>query len=266
MKKDAVKVLESLVGEQIENEALREYVMGALLSDIRTSGSAMAQAIMAGALAAVDQQPKNQYPLFPAPLNGSADNLRTVEERTTAVVMLVLKDGLCIQPKEGDTYDLDEVIGVSIQEPCTPAVIVYPKSLGEMPWENEDDARKFKNTFRNREDMAIMDFDGKSSFANMEGTALFDAIKKESEQSGNDLYLPALGELLVITRHIDEVNAILEHINGSDPIDKESYSWCSTEYNGTYAWTVYPYNGLVYSNGKSHSYVVRPVSAFNLYA
>lgn len=77
-------------------------------------------------------------------------------------------------------------------------------------------------------------------------------------------YIPSLAQLVLIIRHIDEVNEALEYI-GHEPIKKDDWYWSSTEYSAPNAWYVGTSSGNVYANYKSPaSNYVRPVSAFML--
>ena len=70
---------------------------------------------------------------------------------------------------------------------------------------------------------------------------------------------PTKDDWYIILYFKKEINRLLKE-NGGEPI-KDDYYWSSTEYNTTYAWSVYFSSGYVGSTGKFYGFVVRPVAA-----
>lgn len=109
---------------------------------------------------------------------------------------------------------------------------------------------------------AIADFD---SVGNTRALAEADPESpaiKFIKSLGGDWHIPALGVVCIIGRHVDEINKVLEEIEGAELIDKDEWLWSSTEYSATSAWGLYLSSGNLNGNLKvSSSLRVRPVSA-----
>lgn len=101
---------------------------------------------------------------------------------------------------------------------------------------------------------ALFDFDGKKNTELLIKAGLsFDLPEGH--------YIPALGEVVVLRRNIEEVNSCLKLVGG-DKFDMYSSYWTSTEESPGYAWSVYFKFGCVFQSGKISQYVVRAVTAF----
>ena len=75
-------------------------------------------------------------------------------------------------------------------------------------------------------------------------------------------WLPSLGELGIIWKHFDEINAALARISGATQLTR-TYYWSSTEYSASNAWHLYMYCGRRWSLAKTSTQRrVRPVTAF----
>lgn len=109
---------------------------------------------------------------------------------------------------------------------------------------------------------AIADFD---SVGNTRALAEADPESpaiKFIKSLGGDWHIPALGVVCIIGRHVDEINKVLEEIEGAELIDKDEWLWSSTEGSATYAWILgLSYGYLDSGNKVSGSFHVRPVSA-----
>ena len=102
---------------------------------------------------------------------------------------------------------------------------------------------------------ALMDWNGEDNTKHIliQNPALKDKLKDGE-------YIPALGQLVFIWYHRNQVNEALKFI-GCKPLS-QSYTWSSTEYYGHSAWGVYFNDGSTYSNSTYSAYVVRAVAAF----
>lgn len=77
---------------------------------------------------------------------------------------------------------------------------------------------------------------------------------------GGDWYIPALGVLCIIGRHVDEINKVLEEIEDAELIGKDEYLLSSNEYNAERSWSLdcdYINTSIKVTGGK----YIRPVSA-----
>ena len=84
----------------------------------------------------------------------------------------------------------------------------------------------------------------------------------EYDCAGLQWYLPSLYELGMLAAFKNEINAVLDELGLSDAKLKDEWSWSSSEYNQTNAWTVIFSNGNFNNSYKYHSIVVRAVCAF----
>ena len=81
-------------------------------------------------------------------------------------------------------------------------------------------------------------------------------------------YLPAIGELALIFRHLAAVHALMDAFNNRIGIGMferfpAEYYWSSSEYNSTGAWGVPFGSGYMSNNHKFLAYRVRAVAAFH---
>lgn len=172
-------------------------------------------------------------------------------------VCLLLKDGSRMTTIEG-SIDVSEVVGVEICEVGKPRVVVCPREVREVELASDEDFPKLFGKAVPHEAFAIEDFNGKENMnALLSGGS---PAAKAVREMGDGLYIPALGELLIVCRHKDEVNTFLKHIEGADLISQTN-SWSSTEYSSYNAWVVDFSNGYVNIYSKHTSFVVRPVVA-----
>ena len=93
---------------------------------------------------------------------------------------------------------------------------------------------------------------------------------KHIQEIGTDIPLadgeciPALPMVVLMCHYAENgLNEALKFVGG-EPFDMEEYYWSVTEGSSGYAWYVAFNTGNVFSNYKYHSYVVRPVAAFNI--
>jgi hypothetical protein len=84
----------------------------------------------------------------------------------------------------------------------------------------------------------------------------------EYDCAGLQWYLPSLYELGMLQAFKSEINAALDELGLSDAKLKDEWSWSSSEYNQTNAWTVHFSHGNFINNSKYYSNVVRAVCAF----
>lgn len=70
-------------------------------------------------------------------------------------------------------------------------------------------------------------------------------------------YLPAIGELAFIMPRWNEIQAALGSVDGGVQLGSGNYYWSSTEYDNTYAWSLYTSNGNVGNISKNNDYYVR---------
>ena len=84
----------------------------------------------------------------------------------------------------------------------------------------------------------------------------------EYDCAGLQWYLPSLYELGMLAAFKNEINAVLDELGLSDAKLKDEWSWSSSEYYQTIAWTVSFSVGHFYYNSKYNSIVVRAVCAF----
>jgi hypothetical protein len=75
-------------------------------------------------------------------------------------------------------------------------------------------------------------------------------------------WLPSLGEMAMIWAHVREINFVMAAISGTAIPVGSSWGWSSTEFSAAYAWRLYFNRGYFDSYGKTHEFLVRPVSAF----
>lgn len=170
-------------------------------------------------------------------------------------VCLLLKDGTRMETIE-DCIDVDKVVGVEICEVRKPRVVVCPREVEEVKLVSDVDCPKLFGKEKPQESFAIDCFDGKDNTE-----LLFNGGSPAAKAVRNmEDYIPALGELLMICKHKDEINSLLKHVEGADLISQTRY-WSSTEYNATNAWFVNFSNGVVFNYTKVNSYVVRPMVA-----
>lgn len=173
-------------------------------------------------------------------------------------VCLLLKDGSRMTTIES-SIDVSEVVGVEICEVGKPRVVVCPREVKAVQLVSDVDYPKLFGKEKPQEAFAIECFDGKENTE-----MLFNGgspAAKAVRNMGDNLYIPALGELLVIYRHKDKINTLLKHVEGADLIS-QSGTWSSTEYSSGIAWYVNFGTGFTPTYyTKSITLVVRPVSA-----
>ncbi len=80
------------------------------------------------------------------------------------------------------------------------------------------------------------------------------------DRKGLQWYLPCLLELNAICANKEEINALLEFVDG-DALSLDRWYWSSTECNANYSWYVYFGSGGSGNNGKYYTGVVRPAVA-----
>lgn len=172
-------------------------------------------------------------------------------------VCLLLKDGSRMTTIEGN-IDVSEVVGVEVCEVGKPRVVVGPREVKAVKLVSDEDYPKMFGKEKPQEAFAIECFDGKENTE-----MLFNGgspAAKAVRNMGDGLYIPALGELLIVCRHKDEVNRFLRHIEGADLISQTN-SWSSTEYSAYNAWVVNLGSGFCNIYSTYTSYEVRPVVA-----
>ena len=87
------------------------------------------------------------------------------------------------------------------------------------------------------------------------------AYSKGNKAAGT-WWLPSLGELGIIWKYFEPINAALERINGAVKLTRANY-WSSTETSELLAWNMNMANGNRWGSTKSTTlYRVRPVSDF----
>lgn len=72
--------------------------------------------------------------------------------------------------------------------------------------------------------------------------------------------LPAIGQLWLLYKYKKEINAALTSFFGTSQLISDDWYWSSTEYDASYAWSVYMAYGYVYGNSKNLSSRVRAVA------
>ncbi|MCA6005943.1 DUF1566 domain-containing protein [Bacteroides thetaiotaomicron] len=88
------------------------------------------------------------------------------------------------------------------------------------------------------------------------------------QKGGLQWYLPCLMELGVLCAYRDEINKAMKEIGCPDECllptedSDETWVWSSSENSQNNRWYVYFSNGYFYNGGKSYSFLVRAVAAF----
>ena len=120
---------------------------------------------------------------------------------------------------------------------------------------------------------ADLDFDGKENTAAIVASAAFKddgagyapgycyAYSKGLTKAGS-WWLPSLGQLGMIWKHFEAINAALDRIQGATKLTR-SYYWSSTEYSSSSAWYLSVYTGGRWNTAKADAQRrARPVAAF----
>lgn len=172
-------------------------------------------------------------------------------------VCLLLKDGTRLETIE-DCIDVADVVGVEICEVGKPRVVVCPREVKAVGVVCDDGRPQLFGKTMDQEVFAIEEFNGKENIDALlrGGSPAAKAVRK----LGDNIYIPSLGELLIVCRYKDAINRFLRHIEGADLISHASY-WSSTEYSAYNAWVVNFSSGYINIYSKYTSFDVRPVTA-----
>lgn len=122
----------------------------------------------------------------------------------------------------------------------------------------DNDSRKESGseTYYKRECDALFDIDGRGNTERL--VARNPKLRNLLE---DDEYIPSLGQLNLMSHHMDELNKAFAYVSAS-PLSSAWY-WSSTEYSQVSAWFVSFPNGGTHSNIKCNSYRVRAVIDFS---
>ena len=128
-------------------------------------------------------------------------------------------------------------------------------------------------TTTTNKDTADEDYEGQSNTSEIVSSSSFSsdgsgyasgychAYSKGNKAAGS-WWLPSLGELGMIWKDFEPINAALERISGATQLSRAGY-WSSTEYSASDAWRLNMTNGLRWFYPKTTNQTrVRPVSAF----
>ena len=128
-------------------------------------------------------------------------------------------------------------------------------------------------TTSTNKDTADEDYEGKSNTSEIVSSSSFSsdgsgyapgychAYSKGNKAAGT-WWLPSLGELGMIWKYFEPINAALARISGATQLSRAAY-WSSTEYSASNAWYLTMGNGnRWYLSKTTNQYRVRPVSAF----
>ena len=166
-------------------------------------------------------------------------------------------------------WNMDDIVGIVLQTPVIGLVVSIDKwreIWGESGrvFHTEDD---YTGDSQN-----LMDLSGKELtdkiidyMDNATEQEMYAAKRcAEYKKGGLDWYLPSVYELCTICAFKDEIRNAMEvfGITDDDMLDFEGYHWSSSENTSTTAVYVYFDSGGISTNGKSGSYSVRAVSAF----
>ena len=179
----------------------------------------------------------------------------------------ILHDTLGVKSVEGwNPKNNDGVVGVLVVEDEHKIVVALEDSTEDLPWPNE---RGLINRPVDGMEDAKSDFNGEYYSRKLDSPDFPAAYYcKTYNKGGRNWYLPSSGELLMIFRHLDEIQNALSIVGGQKFITNWNGSvpvyWSSTEYSAMDAWSLYLDGGCLGKWFKDYFFKVRPVSNFNL--
>ena len=200
---------------------------------------------------------------------------KSIDELTTVANMAFALDGVYIlhetlgvktvggwNPKNND-----DVIGILLIEDGHKIVVATEDSPKKLIW-----SKKFKLVNQPIEELedAESDFNGEYYCQKLNSPDFPAAYYCKTYNKGNrDWYLPSSGELLLIYKHLEEIQNALETVGGQKFVttwhEGVPVYWSSTETSATSAWFLHLNRGHLHHwydkvilSGK-----VRPVSKFN---
>ena len=178
----------------------------------------------------------------------------------------ILHETLGVKGVEGwNPKNNDGVVGILLVEDDHKIVVALEDSPKNLHW-----SKKRKMVNQPFDESEKSDFSGEIYCKRLDSPDFPAAYYCKTYNKGNrDWYLPSTGELWLIYRHLDEIQNALETVGGQKFVTTWDEGipvyWSSTEYNYTYAWRLYLYDGYLdyWGHKVSNSDKVRPVSKFD---
>ena len=156
----------------------------------------------------------------------------------------ILHETLGVRGVEGwNPKNNDGVIGILVVEDEHQLVVALEDSPEELQWSEE---RKLVNQSIEYEEDAESDFNGEEYCRNLnspEYPAAYYCLNYK--KGGRDWYLPSIGELLLVRRHLEEIQSALSIVGGQKFVtDWKGVGmplyWSSTESDDKRVWCMYP--------------------------
>ena len=180
----------------------------------------------------------------------------------------ILHETLGVRGVEGwNPKNNDGVIGVLVVEDEHQLVVALEDSPEELQW-SED--WKLINRPVNQLEDAESDFNGEEYCRNLNSPDFpADYYCLNYKKGGRDWYLPSIGELLLVRRHLEEIQSALSIVGGQKFVtDWKGVGvplyWSSTESDDKRVWCMYPKDECLYvwKDKLIRRCKVRPVSNF----
>lgn len=182
---------------------------------------------------------------------------------------------LIADPWSGWGTTRTDALGVVVIE-GTKRLVVALDEAQYLAWGSADGAGGA--TTATSKDTADADMDGKSNTSKIVASATYKndgaayapgycAAYSKTDPNGNGIaagswWLPSLGEIGIIWKHFERINAALGRIQGATLI-RRTYYWSSTEHSASKAWRLSLGNGNRHPLAKTEiQNYVRPVTSF----
>ena len=180
----------------------------------------------------------------------------------------ILHETLGVRTVDGwNPKDNEGVTGILLVEDDHKIVVATEDAPENLTWSEE---RKLVNQPVENKEEAESDFNGEVYCRKLNSPDFPAAYYcLNYNKGGRDWYLPSMGELWLIYRHLEEIQTALSIVRGQKfvttwDVHDVPYYWSSTEDSAKFSWRLDLDDGyLCNRNGKViYSYKVRPVSNF----
>ena len=182
-------------------------------------------------------------------------------EKTSGEVRLLLKSGDIdrIDELDGKLYDIGEVDGIIISTLDGREFLIYPK-YKECPLLKDERIKSWKAKSMTEIESLYAKCDGEQETDDLKAIGSPAAMWVRNVAVHRKFNIP--GDVLVaiaVIRHLDEINAVAEHIEGADKLNKNSCVWSCSRCYSNYGWCAYGFNGYAYGTALGNSYLAVPL-------